>query len=223
MHGLTIDPFGFLMKFPRAILCWLLFACGLFSGCKDKDATKVYRASKAEPEGQAAGAREESAVPAQEVVTGNPPASWEVKPLSSMRQESFLVKGDSGESADISLVILAGPGGGVLDNINRWLSQLGQPEITASQLAKIVSHMGSPLGDVTLVDLEGLPEGGDPAKDGRIVAGIASGAGRTFFFKMRGNAALAGSQKEAFVQWIGTVGLARPASPKPLEPGPLPP
>ena len=219
------------MTLHRSNLCAaLLLAAGLFTGCKDKDAVKVYRVSKGEPEPPAPQASEPasggmgalppmgapavpgapSAGPSQ--VAGTAPASWEVQPLTSMRQASFLVKGDNGAAADISLVALAGTAGGVLDNVNRWLSQLGQPAITAEQLAKTAQHVSSALGDVTVVDLAGLPEGADAAKDGRIVAGIASGEGRTFFFKMRGNAALAESQKEGFMRWIGTVRAVEPAA-----------
>ena len=70
--------------------------------------------------------------------------------------------------------------------------------------------MSSALGDATVVDLAGLPEGADAAKDGRIIAGIASGEGRTYFFKMRGNAALAESQKDGFIRWIGSVRVSEP-------------
>ncbi len=219
------------MTFHRANSCvaLLLAVAGLFTGCKDKDAVNVYRVSKGEPESPAPQTSEPasggmgalppmgapavpgaaSAQPSQ--VTGTAPANWEAQPLTSMRQASFLVKGDNGAAADISLVALAGTAGGVLDNVNRWLSQLGQPAITAEQLAKTAQLVGSALGDVTVVDLAGLPEGADAAKDGRIVAGIASGEGRTFFFKMRGNAALAESQKEGFIRWIGTVRMAETA------------
>jgi len=201
------------MNFPRSLLCLLLVG-GLFFGCKDKTAVRVYRVSKAEAPRESApmspempAAPVESGAPAAQPpqFTGTPPPHWEAQSLSAMRQASYLVKGDGGATADISLVALSGPAGGVLDNINRWLSQLGQPPITGEQLAQIARHVTSPLGDVTVVDLEGLPQGGDAAKDGRIVAGIVSGDGGSFFFKMRGNAALAESQKEAFLEWIGSV------------------
>jgi len=219
------------MTFHRANLCVaLLLALGVSTGCKDKDAVKVYRVSKGEPESPAPQASEPggggmgslppmgapsvpgtpSTQPSQ--VAGTAPANWEAQPLTSMRQASFLVKGDNGATADISLVALAGTAGGVLDNVNRWLSQLGQPAVTAEQLAKTAQHVGSALGDVTVVDLAGLPDGADAAKDGRIIAGIASGEGRTFFFKMRGNAALAESQKAGFIHWIGSVSTAKPAA-----------
>ena len=213
------------MRFHRTHLCiGLLFAGSLLGGCKDKSAVQVYRVSKAEPETSApqASAPENTGMgglpqmtapsdmapaarPSQ--VSGNPPTNWEAQPLSAMRQASYLVKGESGATADISLVALAGPAGGVLVNVNRWLSQIGQPAITAEQLAQKGQRVASPLGDVTVVDLEGLPEGADAAKDGRIIAGIASVDGKSWFFKMRGNAALAESQKAGFIQWIGTVSV----------------
>lgn len=205
----------------------LLFVCAWISGCKDKDEIKVYRVSKPEfqqgsaPESGEMGGLAQMGIPMSadapvappSQVTGNPPQNWEAQPLSSMRQASYLVKGDNGAIADISLVTLAGPAGGDLDNVNRWLSQLGRPAITGEQLGQMARHMTSPLGEVTVVDLEGLPQGADAAKDGRIVAGIVSGDSGTFFFKMRGNAALVESQKAAFIQWIGTVRLAGPFHP----------
>jgi hypothetical protein len=216
---------AFPMTSHRANLCaGLLVALGLLCGCKDKEEIKVYRVSKAEPAppalknpgpvdmagmppmGAPMAAGGPSAQPSQ--VTGNPPAHWEVQPLSAMRQASYIVKGDNGATADISLVSLAGPAGGALDNVNRWLGQLGQPSVTAEQLAQMSQHVSSPLGDVTVIDIEGLPQGADPAKDGRIIAGIAAGDSGTFFFKMRGNAGLTASQKAAFLQWIGTVRMA---------------
>lgn len=215
------------MNISRTHFLFLVLCVWPFSGCKDKSEVKVYRVAKAEPEAptpQASGdgssgmgamppnhppmgSPGDMMAPAGQPseVTGNPPSNWEVQPPSSMRLASYLVKGDNGATADISLVALSGPAGGALDNVNRWLSQLGQAAITAEQLAKTSRHVSSPLGDVTVVDLEGLPQGADATKDGRIVAGIASVDGRTFFFKMRGNAALAEAQKAGFIEWIGTV------------------
>jgi hypothetical protein len=66
----------------------------------------------------------------------------------------------------------------------------------------VVQHLPSELGHVAVVDLQGLPEQGDPKKDGRIVAAIATGDGATSFYKMRGNAALAEAEKENFLNWI---------------------
>ena len=230
-------------KLRRHLILGSLLLCAGVSGCKDKKEIKVYRVSKAEDEAPARtampaqpemgtmppmGSPMAPALPDPQVtpVTGNPPSDWEAQPLTSMRQASFVVKGSNGALADISLVSLAGPAGGALDNVNRWLGQLGKPAITAEQLEQMAQLVPSPLGEVTIVDLEGLQQGADPAKDGRIIAGIVPGTNGTLFFKMRGNAGLTASQKAAFIAWISTVreaapGPARATSPAPASTAPV--
>ena len=188
----------------------------LIAGCDKKSEIKVYRVSKA-PLEESAPAQQNAmptnaaspARPAGMAATGSTtvstPPNWEPQPLSQMRQASFLVKGENGAVADISLVSLGSAAGNVLDNVNRWLEQLGQPPITAEKLVEITQRLTTPIGEVTIVDLVGLPKDADPAKDGRIVAAIAPGGTSTLFFKMRGNADLAEAQKPDFIKWVAAV------------------
>src|SRR5215813_4355960 len=83
------------------------------------------------------------------------PPNWEAQPLSQMRQASFLVKGDNGAVADVSFVSLGSAAGNILENVNRWLGQLGQPPITEHKLTEIAQRVSTSLGDVTIVDLAG--------------------------------------------------------------------
>jgi hypothetical protein len=133
------------------------------------------------------------------------PSNWEAQPLAQMRQASFLVHGDNGAVADASLVTLGSSSGDVLANVNRWLGQLGQPAINAEQLPKVVQHLPDELGHVAVIDIEGKPEQGDPNKDGRIVAAIAPAESGTQFFKLRGNTALVGAEKENFIKWVAAI------------------
>src|SRR5206468_6396175 len=133
------------------------------------------------------------------------PANWEPQPLSQMRQASFLVKGDNGAVADVSFVSLGSAAGNVLENVNRWLGQLGQRPITEQKLGEMAQLLHTSLGDVTIVDLAGLPDNADPARDGRIIAAMVTTANATLFFKMRGNADLAEAQKSDFIKWVAVV------------------
>ena len=142
-----------------------------------------------------------SAAPMSASTVPTPP-HWEPQPLAQMRQASFLVRGENGATADISLVTLGPSSGDVLDNVNRWLGQLAQPPLTDEQLPQVVQHLPGDLGHVAVVDLAGKPEQGDPNKDGRIIAAIAPAATGTAFFKLRGNSALAGAEKENFLKWV---------------------
>lgn len=134
--------------------------------------------------------------------TASPPPHWEPQPLAQMRQASFLVRGENGTVADISFVTLGSSAGNILDNVNRWLGQLAQPPITADKLASTIQQLPTARGDIAIVDLVGQPENGDSSKDGRIIGAIAPDEGRIAFFKMRGNPALVGAQKEDFLKWV---------------------
>jgi hypothetical protein len=185
--------------------------------CDTKSEIKVYRVSKAPLE--ESGPEQPSAMPANAPSPSMPggmapvastasvptPPNWEPQPLSQMRQASFQVKGDKGAVADISFVSLGASAGNVLENVNRWLSQLGQPPITEEKLNQVAQRLTTSIGEVTIVDLAGLPKEADPAKDGRIIAAMTTTGNSTLFFKVRGNAELTEAQKAEFIKWVAAV------------------
>src|SRR5215831_19191731 len=194
----------------------LALSAALLVGCEKNSEIKVYRVSKA-PLEQSMPQQQDSmpintaaprmpggfAPAAQTTVTT--PTNWEPQPLSQMRQASFMVKGDNGAVADVSFVSLGSAAGNVLENVNRWLGQLSQPPITEQKLGEMAQRLRTSLGDVTIVDLGGLPDIADPARDGRIIAAMVTTADSTLFFKMRGNADLTEAQKGDFIKWVATV------------------
>ena len=195
---------------------YFLVLAALLASCEKNSEVKVYRVSKAPLEEPAP--QQQNAMPANAPSPSMPgglaptaataittPPNWEPQPLSQMRQASFLVKGDNGAVADISFVSLGAAAGNVLDNVNRWLDQLGQPLITEQKLGEIAQRLTTSLGEVTIVDLAGLPKDADPAKDGRIIAAMTITASSTLFFKMRGNAELTEAQKSDFIKWVAAV------------------
>lgn len=215
---------------------FLSLAVATFSACNNKSEIKVYRVSKApleetapdQPGAMPANAPSPSmpggmAAPAVSTASVPTPPKWEPQPLSQMRQASFLVKGDNGAVADISFVSLGASAGSVLDNVNRWLSQIGQPPIDEQKLSQIAQRLTTAIGEVTVVDLAGLPNGADPTKDGRIIAGMASNSGSTLFFKIRGNAALTESQKSDFLKWVAAVCDSQGGAKSAQAPNPMPP
>ena len=186
------------------------------ASCEKNSEIKVYRVSKAPLEESAP--QQQDAMPTNTTAPSMPgglaptaettvttPPNWEAQPLSQMRQASFLVKGDNGAVADVSFVSLGAAAGNVLENVNRWLGQLGQPPITEQKLGEMAQRLHTSLGDVTIVDLAGLPDNADPARDGRIVAAMVTTGNSTLFFKMRGNADLTEAQKGDFIKWVAAV------------------
>jgi hypothetical protein len=229
----AIQISGAFCPLNRAIA--LLFVTStLLTGCNEKSEIKVYRVVR--PQGDVAGSSEISGIsdtPAPEnapsgpmapiaatETTGAVPSSWEPQPLAQMRQASYLVKGENGAVADISLVRLGGDAGGPLENVNRWLSQLGQPPIDEAKLGQIAQRLNTAMGEVMVVDLSGLPSGADKARDGRIIAALLETTGSTLFFKMRGNSELVESQKDDFVKWVASVCNAGTQSESPVAAAP---
>ena len=208
------------MRISKHLIIYLGLSAALLVSCEKNSEIKVYRVSKAPLEQSAS--QQQDAMPtntaAPRMPAGLPPAmetavttppNWEPQPLSQMRQASFLVKGDNGAVADVSFVSLGSAAGNVLENVNRWLGQLGQPPITEEKLGEMAQRLHTSLGDVTIVDLAGLPNNADPARDGRIIAAMATTADATLFFKMRGNADLTEAQKGDFIKWVAAVCNAR--------------
>jgi hypothetical protein len=204
------------MRIRKHFIFYLGLSAALLVGCDKNSEIKVYRVSKAPLEETAS--QQQDAIPtntsaprmpgglapaAQTAITT--PSNWEAQPLSQMRQASFLAKGDNGAVADISFVSLGSAAGNVLENVNRWLGQLGQPPITEQKLGETAQRLHTSLGDVAIVDLAGLPDNADPARDGRIIAAMVTTSDATLFFKMRGNADLAESQKGDFIKWVAAI------------------
>src|ERR1051325_5551849 len=194
----------------------LALAAALLASCEKNSEIKVYRVSKAPLE--QSGPQQQDMMPTNTAAPRMPgglastaetavttPPNWEPQPLSQMRQASFLVKGDNGAVADVSFVSLGSAAGNLLENVNRWLGQLNHPPITEQKLGEMAQRLHTSLGDVTIVDLAGLPDNADPSRDGRIIAAMLTTANSTLFFKMRGNADLAEAQKADFIKWVAAV------------------
>src|ERR1044071_1760995 len=116
----------------------------IFTGCGRED-VRTYRVSKeTTPQLAAAdlpsghpdisGASRASVAPA---IAAKAPADWQEAPLGQMRVASYRVKGKDGKMADISVVPLAGAAGSDIDNVNRWLGQLGLARVSEADFGKL--------------------------------------------------------------------------------------
>lgn len=148
------------------------------------------------------------------------PADWEKGKATPLRMVSYRVKGADGAELDISFSMLRSAAGSLLNNINRWRDQLGQPAIDEATLNQTVIKVPTGFGEGVLVDVEGVSVQSDSKKDGRIIGVIAESGGRAWFYKMRGNAMLASAQKQAFIQWVASVRPEVPATPEPVQVSP---
>lgn len=182
------------MPLRRALLTLILTA---FAGCRDARIER-YTIPKSPP-GSGAPVAALAAPPSAGGLSWTAPERWKARAAGGMRAASYAVPGPEGAEADFSVVVLPGPAGGGLANVNRWRGQLGLAPIDAAGMeassARIaVQALG---GDLRVVDLSAPSS---PAE--RTVGAIFEAAGKTWFFKLTGpDAAVAGAKTE-FVEFL---------------------
>lgn len=138
------------------------------------------------------------------------PAGWVQAERSQMRPVN-LAFGPNREG-ECYLSLLPGGGGGVLANVNRWRKQMGQPEITEEELAKMPKKtlMGI---QGTYVSIEGAytSVGATEAKADHKMLGIVAAMGEAgLFVKMVGPKALVEANTQAFDQFVTSLRLRMP-------------
>ena len=125
------------------------------------------------------------------------PSGWKPGKESSMRVGSFAVEDENGSALDISISNLLGDGGGLLSNVNRWIGQIGMNATTREGLSNYVSDITVAGKPATLVKASN--------KEQALVSGILKIGGRSWFFKMMGDARLAEKEQENFNSLLQSV------------------
>jgi hypothetical protein len=129
------------------------------------------------------------------------PAGWKsVTPSSTMLFAQFLIQ-DGDAKAEVNISQLAGEGGGLLANVNRWRGQLGLPQVAQEDdFSKMVSSVDSANGQIQIVDMNGTnAKTGQPA---RLVGAVVPQNGQSWFYKLMGDEKIVAAQKEAFIKFI---------------------
>jgi hypothetical protein len=136
------------------------------------------------------------------------PDNWEERPPDMPqgvpRLAVFMVR-DGGNSAEVSVVPLAGDGGGARANVNRWRRQLGlEPIDDDAQLQKVLRELDVADGKAPYIDLMGH----DPTGPQRMLGAWIVHGGRTWFIKMKGSPELVGKQQAAFEAFVKSIRFA---------------
>ena len=126
------------------------------------------------------------------------PADWKEGQLAQFLVAKFVI-GSGDASAAVNVSSLAGDGGGLLPNINRWRGQLGQPPVTDADIAALPTVDATDV-KATLVDIAGTDaRSGKPA---RLVGMIVPLGGQTWFYKLMGDANVVAQQKDALIKFV---------------------
>lgn len=134
------------------------------------------------------------------------------RPSSSMRAAEYVVR----DFADAELTVFyfgRDQGGGVDENIDRWVGQFEQPDGRPSREAARIERIevqGMPVTTVEVAGafagMRGMGGGGGAARPGfRMLGAIAEGPEGMVFFKLTGPADAVGAAEQSFRQLVESI------------------
>jgi hypothetical protein len=124
------------------------------------------------------------------------PESWKQLNPGPMQVAKFQSPVENGASAEITVAVFPGDVGGTLANVNRWRGQIGLPAVQEADLAKVTESLDLGGNKAILVDMIS-----EQTKT-RMIAAIVPKAGQTWFYKLLGQDAIAGREKDAFLKFV---------------------
>jgi len=134
------------------------------------------------------------------------PAGWQELRPTSDRLINLQPAGDA--QAACYLTFLAGGGGGLESNVNRWLGQFGGEPLTAEAVAALPKHLL--LGrEATLVEVEGTFSGmgGEQMAGFALLGLILSDPSGGIFLKFTGPEALVAAERASFLALADSLGM----------------
>ena len=137
--------------------------------------------------------------PAGDIPAWSVPADWQTGQLAQFLIAKYIIAGANGAQAAVNVSSLAGDGGGLLPNVNRWRGQLGLASATEADLANLPTVDASGV-KATLIELSGTDaRTGKPAQ---LVGIVLPLNGQTWFYKLMGDADVVTQQKDAFIKFV---------------------
>ncbi|HET7626498.1 MAG TPA: hypothetical protein VFM25_14675, partial [Verrucomicrobiae bacterium] len=84
------------------------------------------------------------------------PADWKEVPPGEFLIAKYMISGADGAEAQVNVSVLAGEGGGLLANANRWRRQLGLKEVDETELAQQMTTMNVGDNKAIFLDMTGV-------------------------------------------------------------------
>jgi len=128
------------------------------------------------------------------------PRGWTEQRQGGMRYATL--KAPVAGRIDASVVVLPGPAGGQLMNVNRWRGQIGLDPIDEGALAAARQEVRTKAGALSVYDFTS-----DGQKKSRLIAGLLEAGGSTWFVKVTGDAGAVGAARNDFLALLGSLRL----------------
>lgn len=117
-----------------------------------------------------------------------------------MQFAKFAVKTADGAKADVSVSVFPSDTGGTLENVNRWRRQLGMPAVDEAGLQECIT----PLEGASIAGAPGAILADLTHENRRMLGAIVPRNGKWWFYKMMGDLAAVGAERDNFVHFVKT-------------------
>lgn len=127
------------------------------------------------------------------------PSGWSELPTTASRVANFRVAGE--ETSECYLTLLAGDGGGLDANLNRWRSQLSQEALSSEQIASLPKSLFFG-GQATLLETSGTWKGMDGSRSDPnwgLKGLVLVSQGASAFLKMTGPEKTLSAERDRFL------------------------
>ena len=159
------------------ILCLGLLVGLGFLGCEKAEQIKVYT------------------IPTEPA----PPASWGFASPSGPEKARFTIT-DTNGTASVTMTVLQGDGGGLLENVNRWRGQMGLEKLGEKTLADFVKPVKGLSKEARMIDITGISQ--RTQIESRLVGVIVTSKELTWFYKLMGSPPVVEEAKEGFLDYL---------------------
>jgi hypothetical protein len=129
--------------------------------------------------------------------TGKPkwevPSGWKQIAPGQMQVARFVVPQQNGVGGEVFVSVFPNDTGGTLANINRWQRQLKLPETDEKSLASLAAPLDAAIPNSVLVDMANNNQ--------RMLGAIVPRGGQWWFYKLLGDSAVVGAERENFIRF----------------------
>ncbi len=134
------------------------------------------------------------------------PSGWVESKGSSIRIASFAIQKEGYPPADFSITAFPGDTGGLVANVNRWRRQIGLSPWDPTQVDAAAKTLENPAGhSFKVFELKPESESETAATDEWIRVAIMEQGGKSWFFKLKGDAVLVDLQRDEFNAFLQSV------------------
>ena len=129
-----------------------------------------------------------------------PPENWDLATPFGPEKARYTISEGLIGSVNISMTVLQGDGGGMLENVNRWRGQLGLEPVEGKDLGKMLKPVEALGSEARLVNLTGTSKRSQLEE--RLIGVIAPQGELTWFYKLMGTPDLVEKSQEGFLRYL---------------------